>query len=118
MPTVPSRWTKSWPSRTNWTARSPRSPRRASLRRLREPPEAPARQAFLRLGPVILELVETGHAAPAFWGLVVTVADLDAAAAGLGELLGSPRDAVQPGRRIATVRQAAGLSVALALMSA
>ena len=88
-----------------------------ALRRLREPPEAPARQAFLRLGAVILELVETGDAAPAFWGLVVTVSDLDAAAASLGELIGTPRDAVQPGRRIATVRRGAGLSVALALMS-
>jgi hypothetical protein len=87
------------------------------LRRLREPPEAPARQAFLRLGPFILELVETGVEPPAFWGLVVVVADLDAAAERLGDHLGRPREAVQPGRRIATVRPEAGLSVALALMT-
>ena len=87
------------------------------LRRLREPPEAPARQAFLRLGPLILELVETGGGAPALWGLVVVVADLDACARQLGALLGRPRDAVQPGRRIATVRSAAGLTTALALMT-
>jgi hypothetical protein len=81
------------------------------LRRLREPPEAPARQAFLRLGPCILELVETGTLG--LWGLVVVVPELD----GLGELVGTPRDAVQPGRRIATVRREAGLSVALAFMT-
>ena len=81
------------------------------LRRIREPPETPARQAFLRLGPLILELVETGTLG--LWGLVVVVPDVD----GLGELVGTPRDAVQPGRRIATVRREAGLSVALAFMT-
>ena len=45
---------------------------------------------------------------------VVAVADVDALA---GPLLGSARPAVQPGRRIATVRREAGLSTALALMS-
>jgi hypothetical protein len=81
------------------------------LRRLREPPEAPARQAFLRLGPCILEVVETGTLG--LWGLVVVVPELE----GLGELVGRPRDAVQPGRRIATVRREAGLSIALAFMT-
>jgi hypothetical protein len=79
--------------------------------------EAPARQAFLRFGPLILEVVETGADPPAFWGLVAVVADLDACARRLGDLLGRPRDAVQPGRRIATVRPEAGLSVALALIT-
>jgi hypothetical protein len=87
------------------------------VRRIREPPEAPARQAFLRLGEVSLEVVETGRPPVAFWGLVVTVADIDACAERLGPLLGRPRDAVQRGRRIATVRPEAGLSVALALMT-
>jgi hypothetical protein len=50
-------------------------------------------------------------------GLVISVADLDDAAARLGPWLGAPRDAVQPGRRIATVAPEAGLSVALALMT-
>jgi hypothetical protein len=45
------------------------------------------------------------------------VTDLDAAAARLGDGLGTPRDAVQPGRRIATARGAAGLGVPLALMT-
>jgi hypothetical protein len=66
---------------------------RLDLRRLREPPEAPVRQAFLRLGPFILELAETGAEPPALWGLVVVVADLDAAARRLGDRLGRPRDA-------------------------
>ena len=81
------------------------------LRRVREPPAAPARQAFLRLGPLILEVVETGTLG--LWGLVVVVPDVE----DLGDLVGTPRDAVQPGRRIATVRREAGLSVALAFMT-
>jgi hypothetical protein len=81
------------------------------VRRIREPPEAPMRQAFLRLGELILELVEAGR--NGLWGLVVVVPDVDA----LGELVGAPRDAVQPGRRIATVRREAGLDTALAFMT-
>ena len=87
------------------------------LRRRRDPPEAPAPQAFLRFGPLILEVVETGEGPPRLWGVVVVVADLDAAAERLGALLGGPRAAVQPGRRIATVRREAGLSAPLALMT-
>ena len=54
-----------------------------------------------------------------FWGLAVTVADLDAAVALLGpDHIGRAKDAVQPGRRIATVRgDRLGISVPLALMS-
>jgi hypothetical protein len=43
--------------------------------------------------------------------------DLDATAAVLGERLGAVRDAVQPGRRIATVRREAGLGTPLAFMT-
>ena len=87
------------------------------LRRLREPPESPVRQAFLRLGPLILEVAEHGDGPPSLWGLVVVVEDLDACCARLGPLVGTPRDAVQPGRRIATVRREAGLTTALAFMT-
>ena len=87
-------------------------------------PGRPGRFAFLRVGETVLELVEAGAdsaavpAAPArFWGLTLAVADLDAAVASLGDALGTARAAVQPGRRIATVRREAGLSVALALIS-
>ena len=83
---------------------------------------APMRQNFFRLGQVILELIgspETpGEGDPGFFGLAHTVADLDAAGALLGEHLGSAKDAVQPGRRIATLRhKELGMSVATALMS-
>ncbi len=78
------------------------------------------RQGFRRLGPAILEVVEargedsTGEAR--FWGLVVVVADLDALADRLGDLLGEIRPAVQAGRRIATLSPDAGLSEAVAFM--
>jgi len=83
------------------------------------------RQAFFRLGEVILEVVGPAEpdparsAAPAaFFGVAVTVASLDAAYERLGpDLLSATKPAVQPGRSIATVRKAAGLQVALALMT-
>jgi hypothetical protein len=82
-------------------------------------PERPLRQGFYRLGEVILEVVgDVEPPGPAhFWGLVVVVADLDALGVRLGGDLGAPRDAVQPGRRIATVRESAGLGLPLAFMS-
>ena len=98
------------------------------LRRLREGP-TPAgaqRQAFFRLAEVILEVVEHPPGTPAagdqdapsrFWGLAFGVEDLDATAAHLGPLLGEPREAVQPGRRIATVRREAGLGLPVAFMT-
>lgn len=88
------------------------------LRRTVTTPDG-SRMAFRRLGPTILELVEVRDAPPGparFWGLVVVVADLDALAARLGDRLGSIRDAVQPGRRIATLRESAGLGQAVAFM--
>lgn len=82
---------------------------------------APMRQIFFRLGEVILELVggtEAGEGDPGFFGLAITVSDLDTAASLLGEHLGQPKDAVQDGRRIATLRHRdLGMSVATALMS-
>jgi hypothetical protein len=87
----------------------------APLRRRAEPrPGTP--MAFHRLGPLVLEVVG-GAGRPALWGLVIVVADLDACARSLGPLLGDARPAVQPGRRIATVRPEAELPVALALMT-
>jgi hypothetical protein len=99
------------------------------LRRIREQP-TPAgapRQAFFRLGEEILEVVQKpdsvleqhgGADRPArLWGLALAVEDLDRAVEGLGENVGSIRPAVQPGRRIATVRRAAGLAVPVALIS-
>jgi hypothetical protein len=89
--------------------------------------EQPLRQGFYVLGGALLEVVgpagpsgpgPAGPARPAaFWGLVLVVRDLDALAARLGDDLRAPRDAVQQGRRIATLRQGAGSSVALAFMT-
>jgi hypothetical protein len=78
---------------------------------LRRTRDTPAPMAFLRAGSLILEVVASG--ARGLWGFVVVVPDVD----GLGELVGTPRDAVQPGRRIVTVRREAGLGVALAFMT-
>ncbi len=77
------------------------------------------RQGFRRLGPAIMEVVESQDASPGparFWGLVVVVEDLGALAERLGEHLGQVKQAVQPGRRIATLRESAGLTTRLAFM--
>jgi hypothetical protein len=80
-----------------------------------------ARQAFYVVGDALLELAgpatPKGDGPAAFWGLVLLVDDVDAAAERLGELAGTPRDAVQPGRRIVTLRREAGLGTAVALMT-
>jgi len=90
------------------------------LRRTREAGGG-VRQGFVWVGDTILELVEapgTDPAAPAaFWGLVVVVEDIERAAALAGDALGDVRDAVQAGRRIATVRESAGVGLPLALMT-
>ncbi len=81
-------------------------------------------QAFFRLGEVIVEVVgpaarssPDGPGPARFFGLAFTVADLGATAARLGDRLGPAKDAVQPGRMIATLAREAGSSVALAFMS-
>jgi hypothetical protein len=88
------------------------------LRRVAERGDG-ARMGFRRLGPAILELVEMRalEAGPArFWGVVMIVSDLDVLAERLGEHLGPVKAAVQPGRRIATLRESAGLGQAVAFM--
>ena len=98
------------------------------LRRIREQP-TPAgapRQAFFRLGATILELVQeppeaierAGGDHPAFfWGLAFLAPDIDATVASLGDRVSEIRDAVQPGRRIATLRRSAGLALPVALIT-
>jgi hypothetical protein len=75
------------------------------------------RQAFFVLGSCLLELAGPADGDVRFWGLTLVVDDLDAAAARLGDRVGPVKDAVQKGRRIATVRREAGLGVPVALMS-
>jgi hypothetical protein len=100
------------------------------LRRVREQP-TPAgapRQAFFRLGAEILEVVQEpqhlveqhgGPDRPArLWGLALLAQDLDRTVQALAGAAGEPRPAVQPGRRIATLRRDAGLALPVALMSA
>jgi Glyoxalase-like domain len=86
------------------------------LRRVREAGEG-RRQAFFRLGETLLEVVAPAGERTAFWGLAIRVEDLDVLAARLGDDLGEVRDAVQPGKRIATLRKSAGCDVPLAFMS-
>jgi catechol 2,3-dioxygenase-like lactoylglutathione lyase family enzyme len=98
------------------------------LRRVREEPTpggAP-RQAFFRMGDVILEVVQAPEgtriaedpSGPArLWGISFLVEDLERTVATLGDLLGEPRAAVQPGREIATLREEAGLGPAVAFMT-
>jgi hypothetical protein len=98
------------------------------LRRVREgeTPGGSHRQAFFRMGEVILEIVEAPEGTkiasdpdgPArLWGIAFLVEDLTQPAAVLGDNLSEPRDAVQPGRRIASVASAAGLGPAVAFMT-
>jgi hypothetical protein len=89
------------------------------LRRIREGETGMGtyRQAFFRIGRPILEVVEA-DAPECLWWIIFTTADIDASAALLGDKLGSVKDAVQPGRRIATVRREVGLGLPVALISA
>jgi hypothetical protein len=82
---------------------------------------APMRQAFFKLGPTILEVVggpeATGDGPARLFGLAFTVRDLDATAAFLGDALRPPKDAVQRGRRIATLDRGVGSKVPTTFMS-
>lgn len=79
------------------------------------------RQGFFLVGKLLVEVVEGPDAVvqkPArFWGITVVVADIDRAAELLGERLGEIKDAIQPGRRIATVRREAAGGLPLALIT-
>ena len=98
------------------------------LRRRREGPTpgGSTHQAFFRAGEPILEVVQAPEGTsvagdpngPArLCGLAFGVADMERTAEALGDLLGRPRDAVQPGRTIATLRPEAGLGPAIAFMT-
>jgi hypothetical protein len=83
----------------------------------------PAKQCFFRIGEPILEVVgaaePNGDGPAAFFGLAHTVADIDVLPALYEGTLGRVKEAVQEGRRIATLRhKELDLSVATAFMSA
>ena len=89
-------------------------------RRVREA-GAGVRQGFFLIGDLLVEVVESPEvddATPArFWGITVEVEDIDAAAEALGARLGAVKEAVQAGRRIATVRPEASGGLPLALIT-
>ncbi|MCV7227723.1 VOC family protein [Mycolicibacterium komossense] len=81
------------------------------------------RQIFFRLGEVIVEVVgspeSTGEGPSTLWGLTFVVADIDATASFFGDRTTPVKAAVQPGRRITTVRhEEFGMSVRSAMISA
>jgi hypothetical protein len=88
------------------------------LRRVTDEIRPGLRQGFRRLGPAILELVQAPPEVDRvhLWGLTLIVRDIHALAGRLASDLGEVRAAVQPGRRIATLRRSAGLSTPLAFM--
>jgi hypothetical protein len=77
------------------------------------------RQAFFVLETALLEVVATddGPDQMRLWGVTLVVSDIDALADRLGPLLGEGRDAVQPGRRIATLREEANVNTRVAFMT-
>lgn len=89
------------------------------LKRIRE--AGPVRQGFHRLGPMIVEVVESDRVSSeeaSFWGFVWNVDDLFDVADRLGpDLVSMPKPAVQPGRHIASFRAGAGLGLPIALMT-
>lgn len=103
-----------------------------ACRRIRDttsPQGTPMRQAFFKLGPVVIEVVDSSPRSsepdlagttggPAAWfGLVFDVDDLELTGKGLGDGLGRVKPAVQSGRRIATLRHRSfDMSVATAFM--
>ncbi|MED5813683.1 glyoxalase [Mycolicibacterium sp. 050232] len=80
------------------------------------------RQVFFRLGEVILEVVgspDTASEGPStLWGITYVVDDVDASAEFFGDHTTEVKDAVQPGRRITTIRHKDfGMSVPTAVIS-
>jgi hypothetical protein len=81
------------------------------LKRIRDAGHG-VRQGFHRAGSLILEIVERPDL------VVFVVDDLDATVAWLGpDAVGATRDAVQNGRRIASIKKEVGLGLPVALMS-
>ena len=92
----------------------------AQLKRVRDA-GAEIQQGFHRLGGVVVEIVSSPKMPPGeatFWGLALTVDNIDAMYDFVGpDVLSAPKPAVQPGRRIATFRSGAQLGIPFALMT-
>jgi hypothetical protein len=83
----------------------------------------PIRQIFFRFGETVVEVVGTpGAAGPGpstLWGVTFVVEDIDRSADHFGDRTTPVKPAVQPGRRITTLRHhELGMSVRTALISA
>lgn len=102
---------------------------RTTVRRVRTDPTgsgARLHQAFFRLGEAILEIVGPPEVDPRYAGepaqlngIVFSVLDLEGVCERLGaDVVSPPKNAVQPGKRIATIRKSAGLGLPVALLSA
>jgi hypothetical protein len=93
------------------------------VRRVRtiELPGGNRRQTFFWLGDVICELVgpdePDGDGPAQWWGLALTVRDLDATVAMLGEAVTPSKPAVQTGRFVSTLRRDIGLGVPILFIS-
>lgn len=89
----------------------------------RDVPGSDDRQVFHVLDTALLELVGPAQGSGAtgtarFWGIAFVTPDIDDTVAALGLLSSEVRDAVQPGRRIASLRhRAVGLTIPTVLMS-
>lgn len=80
------------------------------------------RQVFFRFDDVIIEVVGSPHTEgegpSTLWGITYTVADIDVTASFFGDHTSPVKDAVQPGRRITTLRHRdLGISVRSAMIS-
>jgi len=84
---------------------------------------AAIKQVFYRFGDVIVEVIgspdNVGDRPSTLWGITYVVEDIDTSAVFFGDRTSSVKDAVQPGRRITTLRHRdLDLSVRTALISA
>lgn len=79
-------------------------------------------QTFFLLSPTLLEVIsrpdDRGDGPSVFWGLAFVTQDIDATVAALDGACSPPKDAVQPGRRIATLdHEALGLATPVAFLT-
>lgn len=93
--------------------------KREITRPLAEDEDGEIRQGFVRAGSAVIELVTTRSVpeGPAHvWGLGFISERFDEAVAELEGVIGSPREAFQPGRRIATFSRDARLGLPVVLL--
>ena len=93
--------------------------RREAVRKADDDIGTDVRQGFVRAGGPVLELVHTEAVPPGpahVWGLGFITESFDEALEDLDGVIGKPRPAVQPGRRIATFVRDSGLGLPVVLL--